>query len=416
MDSSNKERRVVVTGLGCLTPVGHGKQAFFSALLAGESGIGPITRFDASDITTRIAGEITDFVPEDHMDKKAARRMDRYTQFGVAAARMAMEDAQLHAQDYNPYRMGTIIGTGIGGIETFQQAADTLATRGPSRMGPFVIPMLIPNMVSGMVSIELGLKGSSMAITTACSSATHSIGEAFRMIKHGYLELAVTGGVEAPISPIAVAGFAAMRAMSTNNDDPQGAMRPFDKPRDGFVMGEGAGILVLETLENAQNRGAHIYGEIIGYGSTSDAFHMTAPAENGEGAAMAMRLAIEEAGLEPAPIDYITAHGTSPPLNDKLETLAIKTVFGADAKKLAVSSTKSMTGHLLGAAGGVEAIATLLAMEEGKIPPTMNYREPDPACDLFYVPNEAIENYIFYALSNTLGFGRHNGTLAFGKI
>lgn len=255
-----------------------------------------------------------------------------------------------------------------------------------------------------------------MAITTACSSATHSIGEAFRMIKHGYLELAVTGGVEAPISPIAVAGFAAMRAMSTNNDDPQGAMRPFDKTRDGFVMGEGAGILVLETLENAQNRGAHIYGEIIGYGSTSDAFHMTAPAENGEGAAMAMRLAIEEAGLEPAQIDYINAHGTSTPLNDKLETLAIKTVFGADAKNLAVSSTKSMTGHLLGAAGGVEAIVTLLAMEEGKIPPTLNYREPDPECDLFYVPNEAIEKDIFYALSNTLGFGGHNGTLAFGKI
>lgn len=255
-----------------------------------------------------------------------------------------------------------------------------------------------------------------MAITTACSSATHSIGEAFRMIKHGYLELAVTGGVEAPISPIAVAGFAAMRAMSTNNDDPQGAMRPFDKTRDGFVMGEGAGILVLETLENAQNRGAHIYGEIIGYGSTSDAFHMTAPAENGEGAAMAMRLAIEEAGLEPAQIDYINAHGTSTPLNDKLETLAIKTVFGADAKNLAVSSTKSMTGHLLGAACGVEAIVTLLAMEEGKIPPTLNYREPDPECDLFYVPNEAIEKDIFYALSNTLGFGGHNGTLAFGKI
>lgn len=416
MAKSNKEHRVVVTGLGCLTPVGHGKRAFFDALLDGQSGIRSISRFDATDYATRIAGEIRDFLPEDFMDKKAARRMDRFSQYGVAAAKMAMEDAGLSTNPYDSFRSGTILGTGIGGIETFEDGAGVLLRRGPSRISPFIIPMLIPNMVSGMVSIELGLQGSSMSLSTACSSATHAIGEAFRMIKHGYLDMAVSGGVEAPISPIAVAGFAAMKAMSTRNDDPEGAMRPFDLARDGFVMSEGAGVVILESMEGALARGAHIYGEITGYGSTSDAFHMTAPAEDAAGATMAMRLAVDESGVEISDIDYINAHGTSTPLNDRLETLAIHNLFGAHAEKLAVSSTKSMTGHLLGAAGGVEAIATLLAMEEGKIPPTMNYREPDPACDLFYVPNEAIEKYIFYALSNTLGFGGHNGTLAFGKI
>lgn len=416
MQKSSKQHRVVVTGVGCLTPVGHGKRAFFDALLAGRSGIRPITRFDVSDYATRIAGEITDFHPDDYMDKKAAKRMDRFSQYGVAAAKMAVEDAGLQADEYDPFRSGTILGTGIGGIETFESGADVLRRRGPSRISPFVIPMLIPNMVSGMVSIELGFKGSSMSVSTACSSATHAIGEAFRMIKHGYLDMAVSGGVEAPISPIAVAGFAAMKAMSTRNDDPEGAMRPFDKNRDGFVMGEGAGVLVLETLERAQARGAHIYGEITGYGSTSDAYHMTAPAEDAAGACMAMQLAVEESGASLEEVDYINAHGTSTPLNDRLETLAIKNLFGERAVDLAISSTKSMTGHLLGAAGGVEAIATLLSIESGKIAPTINYEEPDPDCDLFYVPNTGIEKPIRYALSNNLGFGGHNGCLAFKKI
>lgn len=409
--AQNKVHRVVVTGIGCLTPVGHGKDAFFDALLAGRSGIGPITHFDASEISTKIAAEINDFAPEDYMDKKAAKRMDRFSHFGVAAAKMAMEDAQLTADAYDPYRQGILLGTGIGGIDTFEEGKRVLMERGPSRMSPFTIPMMIPNMVVGMVSIELGLKGSSMAITTACSSATHAIGEAYRMVKHGYLDMAVTGGVEAPITPLAVAGFAAMKAMSTNNDDPQGAMRPFDKNRDGFVMGEGAGILILETLEGALARGAHIYGEVVGYGSTSDAFHMTAPDAEALGASRAMELAMEEAGIEPGEVDYINAHGTSTPMNDRLETLAIHNVFGDDAANLTISSTKSMTGHLLGAAGAVEAIACLLAMESGKIPPTINYKEPDPDCDLFYVPNVAIEKQAKYSLTNTLGFGGHNGCL-----
>ncbi len=409
--AQNKVHRVVVTGIGCLTPVGHGKDAFFDALLAGRSGIGPITHFDASEISTKIAAEINDFAPEDYMDKKAAKRMDRFSHFGVAAAKMAMEDAQLTADAYDPYRQGILLGTGIGGIDTFEEGKRVLMERGPSRMSPFTIPMMIPNMVVGMVSIELGLKGSSMAITTACSSATHAIGEAYRMVKHGYLDMAVTGGVEAPITPLAVAGFAAMKAMSTNNDDPQGAMRPFDKNRDGFVMGEGAGILILETLEGALARGAHIYGEVVGYGSTSDAFHMTAPDAEALGASRAMELAMEEAGIEPGEVDYINAHGTSTPMNDRLETLAIHNVFGDEAANLTISSTKSMTGHLLGAAGAVEAIACLLAMESGKIPPTINYKEPDPDCDLFYVPNVAIEKKAKYSLTNTLGFGGHNGCL-----
>lgn len=409
--AQNKVHRVVVTGIGCLTPVGHGKDAFFDALLAGRSGIGPITHFDASEISTKIAAEINDFAPEDYMDKKAAKRMDRFSHFGVAAAKMAMEDAQLTADAYDPYRQGILLGTGIGGIDTFEEGKRVLMERGPSRMSPFTIPMMIPNMVVGMVSIELGLKGSSMAITTACSSATHAIGEAYRMVKHGYLDMAVTGGVEAPITPLAVAGFAAMKAMSTNNDDPQGAMRPFDKNRDGFVMGEGAGILILETLEGALARGAHIYGEVVGYGSTSDAFHMTAPDAEALGASRAMELAMEEAGIEPGEVDYINAHGTSTPMNDRLETLAIHNVFGDEAANLTISSTKSMTGHLLGAAGAVEAIACLLAMESRKIPPTINYKEPDPDCDLFYVPNVAIEKKAKYSLTNTLGFGGHNGCL-----
>ncbi len=414
-NSENKVHRVVVTGLGCLTPVGHGKDAYFEALIAGVSGVGPITHFDPSDITTKIAAQINDFVPDDFMDKKAAKRMDRFSQFGVAASRMAMEDSKLERGVYDPYREGIILGTGIGGIATIEDSMRTLIGRGPSRMSPFCIPMLIPNMVSGMVSIELGLMGSSLSVSTACSSATHAIGEAYRMIKHGYLDMALAGGVEAAVTSLAVSGFAAMKAMSTRNDDPKGAMRPFDKTRDGFVMGEGGGVLVLESLEGALKRGAHIYGEVLGYGSTSDAFHMTAPDENATGASKAMELTLEEAGLEPSEIDYLNAHGTSTPMNDRLETLAIHKVFGDAARDLTISSTKSMTGHLLGGAGGIEAIACLQVIQTGKVPPTINYNEPDEDCDLFYVPNHSIEKKVRYTLSNTLGFGGHNGCIALGE-
>lgn len=414
-NSENKVHRVVVTGLGCLTPVGHGKDAYFEALIAGVSGVGPITHFDPSDITTKIAAQINDFVPDDFMDKKAAKRMDRFSQFGVAASRMAMEDSKLERGVYDPYREGIILGTGIGGIATIEDSMRTLIGRGPSRMSPFCIPMLIPNMVSGMVSIELGLMGSSLSVSTACSSATHAIGEAYRMIKHGYLDMALAGGVEAAVTSLAVSGFAAMKAMSTRNDDPKGAMRPFDKTRDGFVMGEGGGVLVLESLEGALKRGAHIYGEVLGYGSTSDAFHMTAPDENATGASKAMELTLEEAGLEPSEIDYLNAHGTSTPMNDRLETLAIHKVFGDAARDLTISSTKSMTGHLLGGAGGIEAIACLQVIQTGKVPPTINYNEPDEDCDLFYVPNHSIEKKVHYTLSNTLGFGGHNGCIALGE-
>lgn len=414
-NSENKVHRVVVTGLGCLTPVGHGKDAYFEALIAGVSGAGPITHFDPSDITTKIAAQINDFVPDDFMDKKAAKRMDRFSQFGVAASRMAMEDSKLERGVYDPYREGIILGTGIGGIATIEDSMRTLIGRGPSRMSPFCIPMLIPNMVSGMVSIELGLMGSSLSVSTACSSATHAIGEAYRMIKHGYLDMALAGGVEAAVTSLAVSGFAAMKAMSTRNDDPKGAMRPFDKTRDGFVMGEGGGVLVLESLEGALKRGAHIYGEVLGYGSTSDAFHMTAPDENATGASKAMELTLEEAGLEPSEIDYLNAHGTSTPMNDRLETLAIHKVFGDAARDLTISSTKSMTGHLLGGAGGIEAIACLQVIQTGKVPPTINYNEPDEDCDLFYVPNHSIEKKVRYTLSNTLGFGGHNGCIALGE-
>lgn len=414
--SAPKNRRVVVTGIGCLTPVGHGKDAFFSALLKGESGIAPITKFPTEGYTTTIAGELKDFRAEDFMEKKAARRMDSVSRYAVAASRMAWEDSGLSADAYDPYRCGTILGTGIGGIETFEEGEGVLLSRGPSRVSPFVIPMLIPNMVSGMVSIDLNLKGSSMSVSTACSSGTHAIGEAYRMIRYGYLDMAVTGGAEAPISPLALSGFGAMKAMSTRNEEPTRAVRPFDATRDGFVMGEGAGVVILESLESATARGAHIYGEVLGYGSTSDAFHMTAPDEEGRGACKAMQLAVEEAEIELTDVDYINAHGTSTPLNDRIETRAIRDAFGEHANKLAISSTKSMTGHLLGAAGGIEAIASLLTIESGIIPPTINYENPDPDCDLFYTPNEAVERTVRYALSNTLGFGGHNGTLAFGKV
>ncbi len=408
-------RRVVITGIGAVTPVGIGKDAFWNALIEGKSGVGPITRFDVSEYTTKIAGEVSDFVVTDFMDKKEAKRMDRSTQYAVAASKMAIEDAKLDLDAENRERIGVIIGTGIGGMEALYEQYKVLFAKGPSRISPFLVPMMIGNMASGMTSIKFGLQGPSSCVVTACATGTNSIGDAARAIKYGDADVMVAGGTEAPISPAALAGFGSMKALSTRNDEPELASRPFDKDRDGFVMGEGAGIVILEELEHALARGAHIYAELAGYAYNSDAYHITAPAPGGVMAAKAMRQALQDGGIDPNEVDYINAHGTSTGLNDKNETMAIKEVFGEHAYELAVSSIKSMTGHLLGAAGGVECIAAALAIEQGIIPPTINYDTPDEGLDLNYVPNVAEKREVRVALSNSLGFGGHNATLALKK-
>lgn len=408
-------RRVVITGIGAVTPVGIGKDAFWNALIEGKSGVGPITRFDVSEYTTKIAGEVTDFVVTDFIDKKEAKRMDRSTQYAVAASKMAIEDAKLDLDVENRERIGVIIGTGIGGMEALYEQYKVLFAKGPSRISPFLVPMMIGNMASGMTSIKFGLQGPSSCVVTACATGTNSIGDAARAIKYGDADVMVAGGTEAPISPAALAGFGSMKALSTRNDEPELASRPFDKDRDGFVMGEGAGIVILEELEHALARGAHIYAELAGYAYNSDAYHITAPAPGGVMAAKAMRQALQDGGIDPNEVDYINAHGTSTGLNDKNETMAIKEVFGEHAYELAVSSIKSMTGHLLGAAGGVECIAAALAIEQGVIPPTINYDTPDEGLDLNYVPNVAEKREVRVALSNSLGFGGHNATLALKK-
>lgn len=408
-------RRVVITGIGAVTPVGIGKDAFWNALIEGKSGVGPITRFDVSEYTTKIAGEVTDFVVTDFIDKKEAKRMDRSTQYAVAASKMAIEDAKLDLDVENRERIGVIIGTGIGGMEALYEQYKVLFAKGPSRISPFLVPMMIGNMASGMTSIKFGLQGPSSCVVTACATGTNSIGDAARAIKYGDADVMVAGGTEAPISPAALAGFGSMKALSTRNDEPELASRPFDKDRDGFVMGEGAGIVILEELEHALARGAHIYAELAGYAYNSDAYHITAPAPGGVMAAKAMRQALQDGGIDPNEVDYINAHGTSTGLNDKNETMAIKEVFGEHAYELAVSSIKSMTGHLLGAAGGVECIAAALAIEQGIIPPTINYDTPDEGLDLNYVPNVAEKREVRVALSNSLGFGGHNATLALKK-
>jgi 3-oxoacyl-[acyl-carrier-protein] synthase II len=409
------KRRVVVTGMGCITPVGTGKEKFWNSLKLGVSGINSITRFDTTDFATKIAGEVTDFNPEDYIEKREAKRMDRFTQFAVAAAKMAVQDANLDVNTINAERFGVVLGSGIGGMETLEEQSLKLFEKGPKRISPLFIPMMISNIGSGQVSIALGAKGPNQTVVTACASATNGIGEAFRMIQNSDADIMITGGTEASITPLSIAGFCSMKAMSTNNDNPKGASRPFDANRDGFVMGEGAGILLIEELEHAIKRGATIYGEVIGYGTSADAYHITAPAPNGEGGARAMVNALKDADITYDKIDYINAHGTSTPYNDEFETAAIKTVFKEHAYKLAVSSTKSMTGHLLGAAGGIEAIASIMAIKEGVIPPTINYETPDPKCDLDYVPNVAKERSVAYALSNSLGFGGHNATIIFKK-
>jgi 3-oxoacyl-[acyl-carrier-protein] synthase II len=409
-------RRVVVTGIGIISPVGIGKEKYWSSLTGGVSGIGPVTKFDTSGFPTKIAGEVSDFDPTEYFDRKEARRMDRFSQFAVAATKIAIEDAGLSLENANLARAGVILGSGIGGMETLEEQARVLLEKGSSRISPFFVPMMICNMASGYVSIHFGFKGPNTTVVTACAAGTNAIGDAFKTIQRNDADIMVTGGTEAAITSLAFAGFCAMKAMSTRNDEPTRASRPFDLERDGFVMGEGSGILILEELEFAQKRGAKIYAEMIGYGATADAHHITAPAPGGEGAASSMLQALKDGEINAADVDYINAHGTSTDLNDKFETMAIKSVFGERAKEIAISSTKSMTGHLLGAAGAIELIACIMAIGTGIIPPTINYENPDPDCDLDYVPNKAKAKEVKVALSNSLGFGGHNGTLAIKKF
>ncbi|SCG83481.1 3-oxoacyl [Proteiniborus sp. DW1] len=405
------KKRVVITGLGIISPIGIGKNEFWNSLLNGKSGISHITRFDTEGYGTSIAGEVKGFEAENYMDKKEARKMDRFTQFAVAASKLAIEDANIDLDKVNNERLGVIIGSGIGGLETFEEQHQKLLEKGPRRVSPFFIPMMIGNMAAGQISIMLGARGINETIVTACASSTNAIGDAFKVIQRGDSDIIVTGGTEASITPMALAGFSAMKALSANNSEPTRASRPFDKNRDGFVMSEGAGILILEELQHALNRGANIYGEIIGYGSTADAYHITTPSDGGEGAARAMEIALKDAEISPDDVDYINAHGTSTSYNDALETAAIKRVFKEHAYKLKISSTKSMTGHLLGAAGGIEACVCSLALVNGYLPPTINYENYDEECDLNYIPNKGIFEEINIAVSNSLGFGGHNASI-----
>jgi len=410
------KHRVVVTGIAPITPVGSGKENFWNNLLAGKSGIGHISRFDASELPTRIAGEVKDFDPKDHFDRKEARRMDRFAQFAVAGAKLALEDAAINLQAEDLGQVAVIFGSGIGGMDTFEEQTRVLVEKGAHRVSPFFVPMMISNMAAGQISIATGARGPNLTVVNACATGTNAVGEAFKLLQRGGAQVVITGGSEASVTPLAFAGFCAMKAMTTDNDPPEQACRPFDKTRNGFVLGEGAGVLILETLEHALQRGANIYAEVVGYGCTADAHHITAPAPEGVGAAQAMNMALKDANLFPEDIDYINAHGTSTELNDKYETMAIKTVFGEHAGKLAVSSTKSMIGHLLGAAGAVETIVLVMAINNNIVPPTINYRHPDPDCDLDYVPNKFREMNVTVALSNSLGFGGHNATIILKKF
>ena len=408
--------RVVITGLGAVTPIGIGKESFWKALIEGKNGIERITHFDATDYSAQIAAEVKDFKPEDYMDKKDSKRMDHYTQFALAASRLAVEDAKVDLDSVNHDRFGVFIGSGIGGIETLHSQYEKLFDKGPSRISPFFIPMLIPNMAAGQVSIELKLHGPSICIATACATGTNCIGEAFKLIQSGGADLILAGGSEASITQGPISGFCAMKALCIDhNDDPAHASRPFDKNRSGFVMGEGAGVVLLENLEHAKARGAHIYAEITGYGVNCDAYHITSPAPHGEFQAKCMQIAIDDAGVKSEEIDYINAHGTSTKMNDEGESAAIKTVFGEHSKDMLVSSNKSMIGHLLGAAGGVECIATALTIENGIVPPTINYETPDEGMDLDYVPNKAKVREINKAISNSFGFGGHNACILLEK-
>ena len=409
-------RRVVVTGVGVISPLGSGIEKNWAALVNGQSGIGPSTRFDASDFPVRIAGEVRDFNVEEYIDKKEARKMDYFIHYALGAAHMAMADSGLLIDAANAERVGVVVGSGMGGLPAIERYHTALMEGSYRKISPFFIPMSIINLAPGQISIMTGAKGPNLSPVSACATGTHAIGDAFRLIQRGDADAVIAGGSESTVCPLGVGGFAVMKALSDRNDDPQAASRPFEKNRDGFVLAEGAGIVILEEYEHARRRGAKIYGEVAGYGLTGDAYHLTAPAPEGEGAARCMRMALTTAGVNPAEVDYINAHGTSTPFNDLNETLAIKAVFGEHARKLLVSSTKSMTGHLLGAAGGVEAVYTLLAMTRGVVPPTINYLEPDPECDLDFVPNQARDAQVSIALSNSFGFGGTNATLLFRKV
>lgn len=409
-------RRIVITGLGALAPNGNSAAEVWDALCNSRGGIGRITSFDPSPFPTQFGGEVKGFDPSKWLNPKEARRMDRFVQFAVVTAKMAVQDAGLDLGKEDPRRIGVIVGSGIGGIKTIEDQHTLMVTKGPQRISPFFIPMLIVNMAPGMVAIQLKITGPNCCIVSACASAAHSIGEAWRILRSGSADIMLAGGSEAAVTPLGFAGFCALKALSTRNDAPEKASRPFDRDRDGFVMAEGAGIVVLEELEHARKRGARIYAELVGYGSSADAYHMTAPAPGGEGAAACIRMAVESAGVDPGEVEYVNAHGTSTEFNDKCETKAIKDVFGAHAREMAISSNKSMLGHLLGAAGGVELISTVLTLTHGIIPPTINYENPDPDCDLDYVPNTAREKKVKVAISNSFGFGGQNATLVVRKL
>ena len=410
-----ERKRVVVTGLGAITPIGNTLEEYWQGLLTGRNGIDLITLFDPSNHACRIAGEVKGFDPSDYLDRKEIKRMDRFAQFGVSASLQAIADAQFKINDLNAEQVGVIIGSGIGGIKVLEDQQTVYLNKGPSKCSPFMIPMMIANMAAGLTAIHTGAKGPNTCTVTACAAGSHAVGDAFRLIQGGYAQAMICGGAEAAVTPLSVAGFASARALSTRNDDPKKACRPFDRDRDGFVMGEGAGILLLEELDHALARGAKIYAEIVGYGMTCDAHHITSPSPGGEGASRAINLALKDAGITPDQVSYINAHGTSTPANDPTETSAIKTALGEHAKKVAVSSTKSMTGHLLGGSGGIEAVATAMAIASDRVPPTINLDNPDPECDLDYVPHQSRSLKVDVALSNSFGFGGHNVTLVFKK-
>jgi len=410
------KRRVVITGVGMITPLGVSTDESWDSLIAGRPGIKKITQFDASAFPTQIAGEVVGFNPEDHIEPKEIKKMDRFIHFALAAASMAMKDSGLKITAENAERAGVIVGSGMGGLHAIEHYHSVYLEKGPRRISPFFIPMLIVNLAAGQISIRFGAKGPNSAPATACATGSHSIGDAFKIIQRGDADAMIAGGTEAVITPLGIGGFNAMKTLSTRNDEPEKASRPFDLNRDGFIMGEGAGILILESLENAVERGANIYAEIIGYGMTADAYHITSPSPGGEGAARCMKLALKDAGIHPSDIHYINAHGTSTKYGDELETNAIKTVFGEHAYKLCISSTKSMTGHLLGAAGGVEAVITILCMHHDNVPPTINLDNPDPECDLDYIPHKARKMSVNYALTNSFGFGGTNACLVFKKF
>lgn len=410
-------RRVVITGIGAVSPIGIGNAANWEALVKSQSGIGLITRFDASDLPVKVAGEVKDFNAEDFIDKKEVKKMDLFIQYAMAAAHFAMEDSGLVIDDENAERVGVLVGAGLGGLPSIEKYHDVLKESGYRKITPFFIPMLIINLAPGHISIKYGAKGPNISSVSACATGTHSIGDAYHIIARGDADAMIAGGTESVVTPLGIGGFAVMKALTdSRNDDPKRASRPFDKSRDGFVLAEGAGIVVMEEYEAAKKRGAKIYAEVVGYGLTSDAYHMTAPSPGGEGAARCMKMALKNAGVNPEQVTYINAHGTSTPFNDLNETLAVKSVFGEHAGKLMMSSTKSMTGHLLGAAGGLEAVFCCMAMDKGVVPPTINYEEPDPELDLDYVPNTPRDAVVEYAMSNSLGFGGTNATLLFKKI